>query len=76
MTKTQVWLREVFYGISKNLPVLPTDLWWDIQPISAGVFGVPIGFAVIFLVSLITPTPSRATQALVEHIRYPNLRPA
>jgi cation/acetate symporter len=76
MTKTQVWLREVFYGINKNLPVLPTDLWWDIQPISAGVFGVPIGFAVIFLVSLVTPTPSRATQALVEHIRYPNLRPA
>jgi cation/acetate symporter len=76
MTKTQVWLREVFYGINKNMPVLPTDLWWDIQPISAGVFGVPIGFAVIFLVSLITPTPSRATQALVEHVRYPNLRPA
>jgi cation/acetate symporter len=76
MTKTQVWLREVFYGISKTLPVPASDLWWDIQPISAGLFGVPIGFAVIILVSLVTPIPSRETQALVEYVRYPNLRPA
>jgi Na+(H+)/acetate symporter ActP len=32
-----------------------SELWWDIQPISAGVFGVPVGFAVIVLVSLLTP---------------------
>jgi cation/acetate symporter len=76
MSKTQVWLREVFYGISNTLPVPASDLWWDIQPISAGLFGVPIGFAVIILVSLVTPMPSRETQALVEYIRYPNLRPA
>ena len=30
-------------------------LWWDIQPISAGVFGVPVGVLVLVLVSLITP---------------------
>lgn len=29
------------------------DLWWGIQPVSAGVFGVPMGFAVIALVSLL-----------------------
>ncbi len=76
MTKTQVWLREVFYGIAKTVPVTPADLWWDIQPISAGLFGVPIGFAIIILVSLVTPTPSKVTQELVEHVRYPNLKAA
>jgi cation/acetate symporter len=54
----------------------PVDLWWGIQPISAGVFGVPVGFAVIILVSLFTPAPSKETQELVEHVRYPNLKGA
>lgn len=30
-------------------------LWFDIQPISAGVFGVPVGILVIWIVSLIYP---------------------
>ena len=30
----------------------PGGLWWGIQPVSAGVFGVPAGFAAIVLVSL------------------------
>ena len=51
-----------------------TSLWWDIQAISAGLFGVPLGFVVIILVSLVTPRPSQATQNLVEHVRYPSLR--
>jgi cation/acetate symporter len=76
MTKTQPWLREIFYGIAKSVPVAPTDLWWDILPISAGLFGVPLGFAVIILVTLVTPAPSKETQELVEHVRYPNLRAA
>ena len=29
-------------------------MWWDIQPVSAGVFGVPAGIAATVLVSLIT----------------------
>ena len=74
MTLTQPWLREMFYGIAKSVPV--TNLWWDIQPISAGLFGVPLGFLVIIVVSLITPAPSRETQDLVEHVRYPNLTAA
>ena len=52
----------------------PVELWWDIQPISAGLFGVPIGFAVIIIVSLLTPAPSAETQELVEHVRYPDLK--
>ena len=54
----------------------PFDLWWGIQPLSAGVFGVPLGFAVAILVSLVTPAPSQKIQELVEHVRYPNLRSA
>ncbi|MFO0235913.1 MAG: cation acetate symporter, partial [Burkholderiales bacterium] len=74
MALNQPWLREVFYGIPKSAPV--TSLWWDIQPISAGVFGVPVGFLVILIVSLLTPAPSRETQELVESVRYPNLKAA
>jgi cation/acetate symporter len=33
-----------------------------------------VGFAVIIIVSLLTPAPGRATQELVEHVRYPDLR--
>jgi len=73
MTRTEPWLRQLVYGIPKTAPV--TDLWWDIAPVSAGVFGVPLGFAVIFLVSLVTRPPSPETQDLVEYVRYPNLRP-
>jgi len=68
MVTTQPWLRGVF-GVTS-----PIQLWWDIQPISAGLFGVPIGFAVIILVSLVTPAPSRKIQQLVEFVRYPNLK--
>jgi cation/acetate symporter len=31
------------------------DLWFGIQPLSAGVFGVPVGFGVTWLLSLLTP---------------------
>jgi cation/acetate symporter len=36
-------------------------LWLGIQPLSAGVFGVPVGFGVIALVSLVSkPRPAPA----------------
>jgi len=47
--------------------------WFDIDPISAGVFGVPLGFAVAIVVSLITPAPSAEVQALVDFVRYPSV---
>ena len=67
MVMNQAWLRGIF-GITS-----PIDLWYGILPISAGVFGVPVGIAVIFVVSLITPEPSKKIQDLVDHVRYPNL---
>jgi cation/acetate symporter len=70
MATTQAWMRGLF-GVTS--PVAD-NTWWDILPISAGVFGVPLGFAVIIIVSLITPAPKREVQQLVEHVRYPSLR--
>jgi len=70
MATTQAWMRELVFGTPRSAPV---TLWWDIQPISAGLFGVPLGFLVIIIVSLLTPAPDRSTQELVEHVRYPNL---
>jgi cation/acetate symporter len=72
MIMNQAWLRGVF-GVTS--PVADTT-WFGILPISSGVFGVPLGFAVIIIVSLLTPAPKSEIQQLVEHVRYPNLRPA
>ena len=69
MVTTQPWMRGIF-GVTSPIA---DNIWWDIQPISAGVFGVPLGFAVIIIVSLLTPAPDRETQELVEHVRYPHL---
>ena len=48
--------------------------WFNMAPISAGVFGVPIGILTIIVVSLLTPEPSKQVQELVDHVRYPHLR--
>ena len=69
MATTQPWLRSVF-GVTSPIA---DNIWWGIQPISAGLWGVPLGFIVIIVVSLLTPSPDRETQELVEHVRYPNL---
>jgi len=47
--------------------------WFSMNPISAGVFGVPAGIITILVVSFLTPEPSKEVQELVEHVRYPNL---
>jgi cation/acetate symporter len=61
------------YPFFTNLGVPKMDLWWDIQPIASGIFGVPAGIIAMIVVSLLTRAPDRATQELVEHVRYPNL---
>ena len=65
MAVTQPWMRSLL-GVGS-----PIELWWGIQPISAGVFGVPVGFAVIIVVSLVTRPPAREMQELVDYMRYP-----
>ena len=72
MATTQVWMRGLF-GVTSPIA---DNTWWGILPISAGIFGVPLGFAVIIIVSLLTPAPKPEIQELVEHVRYPNLNTA
>jgi cation/acetate symporter len=63
----------VYYMLHTN-PILGGDAnaaWFHIAPISAGVFGVPAGLAVLVVVSLLSPPPSSASMGLVEHIRAP-----
>ena len=55
-----------FFGV--NAPK-----WWDINPISAGIFGIPVGFLGVIIGSLISPAPSKEIQELVDHVRYPSL---
>ncbi len=69
MTTSQQWLRSAA-GLTG-----PVELWWGIEPISAGVFGVPVGFVVVVVVSLLTRPPPPQVQSLVEDVRYPQ-RPA
>jgi len=68
MATNHGWMRTIF-GVTQ-----PVDLWYGVLPISAGLFGVPVGFAVIILVSLFTPAPKAEIQELVEHVRYPNIQ--
>jgi cation/acetate symporter len=70
MATTQPWLRGVF-GVTSPIA---DNLWFGIQPISAGMFGVPVGIVALIIVSLITPPPPVTTQHLVEDLRYPVLK--
>ena len=47
--------------------------WFNMNPISAGVLGVPVGLITLIVVSLLTPKLSRQVQELVEDAHYPNL---
>jgi cation/acetate symporter len=69
MLTTYPWLRDTF-GITGPIAEY---MWFDMNPISAGVFGMPAGFAAAIIVSLLTPAPDRRIQEFVENVRYPNL---
>ncbi len=69
MFTTYPFLRDLI-GVTK--PVAEY-MWFKMNPISAGVFGMPAGFLAIFVVSLLTAAPDKETQEFVEHVRYPKL---
>jgi cation/acetate symporter len=50
-----------FFGVS----------WFGTQTIASGVFGIPLGFLVIWIVSLATKAPPQEVQDFVANIRYP-----
>jgi cation/acetate symporter len=45
--------------------------WWGVDAVAAGVFAVPLGAAVMVLVSLLGPPPSAQQLALVQRLRHP-----
>lgn len=65
LVRNEPWLRGLV-GVTA-----PIDLWWGILPVSAGVFGVPLGFAACVGVSLLTPAPSAELRAFVRGLRHP-----
>ncbi len=71
MCLTQPWLRSVF---QVSVP-LSEAIIWDIQPISAGVFGVPLGFMANIVVSLLTPAPGPEIDYLLARVRSPTPGP-
>ncbi len=67
VTLTYIARTHAFFGGT------PANAWFDINPISAGVFGVPLGFVTIIVVSLLTPPPPDDILELVDYVRYPQL---
>ena len=65
-----------------NLPVMRSLLgiaeplsqtqWWGVDAIAAGVFGVPVGLAVMIAVSLLTRPPGAEHQQLIDRMRFPS----
>jgi cation/acetate symporter len=62
------------YPFFTNMGVPKMDLWFNLSPVSAGMFGLPVGLLTIIIVSLLTAPPSKEVQELVEHVRYPQLK--
>ncbi len=50
--------------------------WFDIDPVAAGVFGVPAGCLALIIVSLLTPAPAQAERAMADDLRHPGPQPA
>ncbi len=62
------------YPFFTNMGVPKMDLWFGLNPVSAGMFGLPVGLFTIIIVSLLTSAPPKEVQELVEHVRYPHLK--
>ncbi|WP_339824947.1 sodium:solute symporter family protein [uncultured Arenimonas sp.] len=61
----------LFYLV--NVKFLGMTPWFGIKDVSAGIFGIPLGFLTIWAVSLMTAEPSQETKDMVEDLRYPKL---
>ena len=45
--------------------------WFDLNNINCGLLGMPLGFLVIYLVSIFDKEPSKEMQAFIDEIRKP-----
>lgn len=48
------------------------ELWWGVRNVSCGLFGIPVGFAVTIVVSMLTRAPSREMQDFIDQVRIPS----
>jgi cation/acetate symporter len=69
-------MSEAAFTAINSAPAFHSLVGWfmfgsGIRNISAAMFGLPIGFAVMVLVSLVTPAPSKELQAFIDEIRKP-----
>ncbi len=56
-------------ALDKHAQVIAS--WWGVRNISAALFGLPVGFLAIWIVSLLSPAPSQAVQDMVDATRRP-----
>ena len=63
------WLADV--PASAANPLANRVGWFDLNNINCGLLGMPLGFLVIYVVSLMTKEPSKEMQAFIDEIRRP-----
>ena len=63
--------RYPFFQTALGLDPSDWRLWFGIEPISSGVFAIPIGFAALIAVSLFTRVPGAQSDAFVDFVRAP-----
>jgi len=63
------WLADV--PASAANPMANRVGWFDLNNINCGLLGMPLGFLVIYVVSLMTKEPSKEMQAYIDEIRKP-----
>ena len=63
------WIADV--PASAANPMASKVGWFDLNNINCGLLGMPLGFLVIYVVSLMTKEPSQEMQAFIDEIRRP-----
>jgi cation/acetate symporter len=63
------WIADV--PASAANPMASKVGWFDLNNINCGLLGMPLGFLVIYVVSLFTKEPSQEMQAFIDDIRRP-----
>ena len=63
------WLADV--PASAANPLATKVGWFDLNNINCGLLGMPLGFLVIYVVSLMGKEPSKEMQGLIDEIRKP-----
>ena len=57
--------------VAASHPLASKVGWFNINNISAAAFGLPVGFIVMYVVSMMTPAPSKEMQEFIDACRRP-----